>query len=251
MNNPEENSFLLIKYIDGELSESERLAFETELQNNPSLEEKLEEVKLAELALKHYGLKTDVALIHQEIMNEQKMPAFKFSRNTLLPALLKIAASIGIVVFLGLLYKFISVSAESTYHQQYLAFTISTDRGSAATSAIENAYQKQDYNQLITLFKKTGKHTSNERFIAGMAYLQLNMVKNAIDIFNDILKTEGENGNLHDDAEYYLGLAYIKNHNFAEALNLFERIHKDKSHIYNEKVSFAVLLDLKILNLKK
>ncbi len=58
-------------------------------------------------------------------------------------------------------------------------------------------------------------------------------------------------GLMYDDAEYYLALSYLKNNETAEALPLFKKIHNNKAHLYNNKVSSWFLRKLQLLSWKQ
>src|SRR4051812_30157307 len=85
MNNstPYDRDELLMRYLDGELSDSEREEFEQQLQQDESLQQELESLQLAKQAVISYGLKEQVAAIHQTMMVEMKeeTPVRQIKRN--------------------------------------------------------------------------------------------------------------------------------------------------------------------------
>ncbi|PWS26350.1 hypothetical protein DHW03_16345 [Pedobacter yonginense] len=251
MNNSEENTELVLKYLDGELTEAEQLSFETSLKSNIAMQQEFENLKTAKLGLKHYGLKADVAAVHQDMMHAIKGNDLKVHKLKWLPNIFKIAASIFVILFLALSYKFFSVNPERIYEEQYIPYTIGIDRGNANTNSLEIAYQNQDYQAVIAVYKQLKKASTKELFLAAQAYSKLNDLTNAIIILQYILQTEGNEGPFHDDAEYYLGLAYMWKHDYNATFKIFEKIYQDKSHVYHEKVSLGTLFDLKLLALKK
>lgn len=251
MNNSEEKTELLIKYLDGALSEDERLVLEAELKSNSALRAELENMKIAQLALKHYGLRADVAAVHKDMMLKLKQPKPELRKNQLFSSLLRVAAIFIIALFLGFCYKFLSVNEEKVFNEQYISYSSDNDRGNQAESPIEYAYKAQHFSQVTVLYKAAKSNTTKENFLAAQAYIELNQPADASLILRDILKTEGMTGNFHDDAEYYLGLCNIAEDNFTGALDIFNKIYQDQTHAYHGKVSIWTLLDLKILALKK
>ena len=62
----------LMRYIDGEMTESEKIDFEKQLAADRSLKQAMDNLQLAKDAVRSYGLKEKVSGIHQEMMKELK-----------------------------------------------------------------------------------------------------------------------------------------------------------------------------------
>ncbi|WP_316830479.1 hypothetical protein [Pedobacter aquatilis] len=252
MNNSEEES-VLIQYLDGSLDEAARLSFERELATDGGLRAELANMETARQAIRHYGLKAELADIHREVMESTAAPAvpLKLHRPGRFGRLYKIAAGICVVILLALLYKINRVSGDKLYQEQFVAYSIDTDRGAANTDAIAAAYMQGDYEKVRSLYAGLNTASQSDRFLAGQAYLALKQPAKAAELFK-VIAGDGSDANaFHDDAEYYLALSYIADEQFAMALPIMDKIYADSNHLYHEKVSLSTLNDLKLLKLKK
>ena len=59
----------IMRYIDGEMGESEKIEFELRLGSNPSLNQALENMQFAKQAVQSFALREKVGSIHQQMMN--------------------------------------------------------------------------------------------------------------------------------------------------------------------------------------
>ncbi|MGZ3812310.1 MAG: hypothetical protein ACXVB0_09240 [Mucilaginibacter sp.] len=252
MNNSEAYSDKLIQYMDGELTENELAAFEKLLSENIQMQEELKNLELARMAIRSYGLKSQVASVRQQMLQELKedrKPAenkiYPFMRSTL-----KYAASILLVLCSISIYMYSTTTSTKVYQEGYQPYKISIARGENTSSTLEAAFNAGNFNEVINVFKKTPNPGSKETFLAAQSYLSLHQLDNAIQSFNQVLQTSGSDNNFKDYASYYLALAYIEDNKPAKALPIFEKIHADADHLYHDKVSYWTLLKLKILTLK-
>ena len=76
-------------------------------------------------------------------------------------------------------------------------------------------------------------------FLTGMAYLETNDLPKAISSFQVVIADVKDNkaSELKDAAEYYLALAYLKNNDYDQAIELMSLIHDSPSHLYTKKFS--------------
>ncbi|MCX2575291.1 tol-pal system YbgF family protein [Pedobacter sandarakinus] len=250
MNRQEENDDRIIKYIDGEMTASEQSNFERDLQSDELLQQEFDRLQTAAITLRHYGLKADVAAVHQDMMKVLQKSPLSVRQGLFSNLGFKIAAAIVLILFLGLLYQFITLNPDKIHNEQYIAYTTTADRGIGRLSAIANAYQKLDYKSAVRYYEEGKSTSAKDDFLSALAYYNLRDFKNAENLLSQILKKDGTEGNYHDDAEYYLALIYLSKHAYQEAILIFEKIHQDKTHIYHEKVSSTTLLKLRLLKLK-
>lgn len=251
MSNPEMSNILL-NYFDGLMSEEERLAFEKELAASPDLQQELDHFKLAKRGLEHYGLRADVKAIHEEMMRSlsTENTLMKVRKNHFVSPLFKLAASIFVVFLLAIFYKFISVSPDKLYREQFVAYSVDTERGSADASAMELDYRAGAYEKVIKQFLQEKNPGTKEKFLTGQAYLALKQAPQAAALFGALREQSDGGDPFGDDAEYYLALSYLAMRQVSKALPLFEKIYRDEQHVYHDQVSLQTLLDLKMLNLK-
>jgi len=252
MDNSESYSEKLIQYMDGELADSELETFEKLLSENSELQEELKNLELAKLAIRSYGLKSQVASVRREMMDEleeHKKPAenkiYPFMRSTL-----KYAASIFLVLCSIGIYMYASTSSSKLYKENYEPFKLSISRGENATTSLEKAFNAGHYNDVISTFKTIENPGSKEDFLVAQAYLSTQQLGKAIQSFKQVLNTPESINTFKEDASYYLALAYIESNQPLKALPIFKKIHSDPDNLYHDKVSYWTLLKLKLLTFK-
>jgi tetratricopeptide (TPR) repeat protein len=251
MDNRESYSEKLIQYMDGELTGHELEIFEKLLSENSELQEELKNLELAKAAISSYGLKSQVASVHREMMQEfkeHKMPAgskiYPFIRDTL-----KYAASIVLILFSIGIYMYATTSSSKIYKENYEPYKLSISRGENTNTDIEQAFNTCKYDIVISTFKSFAHPDIKAYFLVAQAYLSTHQSDKAIPAFNQVVNSPGSNS-FKDDASYYLALTYIENNQPAKALPIFEKIHADRDHLYHDRVSYWTLLKLKLLAFK-
>ena len=245
----------LIRFLDGELSESENKALQTELEHNASMQNEMENLLLAKSAIKNFGHAKKVNGIHHAMMKEMstdqrnKKPVVR----NLAKMIMRIAAGVILLVGLFGLYQYLTVSSGSLYNDQYAAYQTATMRGTTTESNLEKAYIENNPDTLIALYNRTANATANEQFLAAQSYIIKGDYNNSIKLFSSIIEknSAAHTGALNDEAEYYLALSYLKHDETDKALPLFKKIHDDKDHLYHNKISSWYLAKLKLLNWKK
>jgi hypothetical protein len=252
MNNSEQHTEKLIQYLDGELSSSEKTTFEKLLSENEGLQQELENLNLAKMAVRSYGLKNQVASVRGEMINEfkiqQKSPEAKiypFIRTTL-----KYAASVFLVLFSMGIYLYITSSSSTLYKENYATYKLSITRGEPVNSPLERAFNTGNYNEVINSFKALKNPGNKEYFLVGQAYQSTHQTNNTIQAFMKVLSATGSDNAFRDDASFYLALSYLENNEPKKAEPIFEKIHSDPDHLYHDKVSYWTLLKLKLLAFK-
>ncbi|MGZ3752556.1 MAG: hypothetical protein ACXVNM_14090, partial [Bacteroidia bacterium] len=157
MNNSEAYSDKLIQYMDGELTENELAAFEKLLSENIQMQEELKNLELARTAIRSYGLKSQVASVRRQMLQElkeDKKPAesriYPFMRSTL-----KYAASILLVLGSISIYMYSTTTSTKIYQEGYQPYKISIARGENTSSTLEAAFNAGNFNEVINVFKKT------------------------------------------------------------------------------------------------
>jgi tetratricopeptide (TPR) repeat protein len=251
MDNSELNTEKLIQYMDGDLTGADLDNFEKRLSQDSSLQQELESLTLAKMAIRSYGLKHQVSSMHREILNELKSTQKREAKiYSIVRSSLKYAASIALVLFSIGAYLYLSSSSNKLYDDNFMPYTLSVTRGEAIGSDLEKAFNQKHYNAVISAFTKLKNPDDKEYFLAGHAYLSTHQASSAISAFKQVLLSSGSNIRFKEDAEYYLGLAYLENNQPAKAASLFEKIHNEKDHLYHDKISFWTRLKLKLLVLK-
>ena len=231
----------LMRYIDGEMTVDEKKEFEKKLIIDESLQNELNDLKLAKEAVKQYGLKEKVAGIHQEMMKELKSetPVKPISNvRHLIRYSVAVAASVLLIFVVIEGYKFYTLSPEKLYAQSYTPFELVTIRdGNDSTSAIAKAYKEKNYGAVINL-NRLAVLSIKDVFLTGMAYLETKDYSRAVRSFQVvILDTKDNKSVLKEVAEYYLALAYRRDRDYDQAIELMNAIHDNSSHLYKGKFS--------------
>jgi tetratricopeptide (TPR) repeat protein len=177
-------------------------------------------------ALKAYGLKQDIQRIHKEMM--QQLPG-KRSIAPVKPLFglwNKIAAAILVLIIGTIAFVYFDSTSENLFRSNYVAYEESPQRGN-----------------------ETASSATREKFLQGQAFLKSGDHDKAILAFSEILAGNNNKSSekiLNDDAEYYLALSYLDADQPENALPIFQKIHDNPDHLYNDEVSSWYLLKLRI-----
>ena len=160
-----------------------------------------------------------------------------------------VAASVLLIFVVIEGYKFYTLSPEKLYAENYAAYELTTSRGreDSTESKIEKAYREKNYAEVIDL-NKNSVLTLNDVFLTGMSFLETQDYSKAISTFQVVA------GDVKDDktvlkhaAEYYLALAYLRNRDYDQAIELMNAIYDNSSHSYTKKFSRKDILRVKRL----
>ncbi len=254
MNNNFTNTSLLIRLLDMELNVEERAEINNRLLTDSALAQELEKLKYTQLAVQGFGLRQQVASVHQLMMPEfQNSIQRPRSINQIVRLFMRVAAVLVFVIASAGMYFYFSVTPEKLVAENYSVYTIGTERDASNLSLIEEAFQRKEYDAVIQQLKNSASPVMKEYFFGGLAYLEKSDAANAIIQFKTIVDKNNTASIVEypDEAEYYLALSYLKNNDIASALPLYEKIHSDKLHRYHDKVSSWFLRKLKILHWKQ
>jgi tetratricopeptide (TPR) repeat protein len=254
MNNNNDYTEKLVRYLDGELNTAEAQALQTELEHNIVMQQEMDNLLFTKTVIKNYGLTQKVSSIHQAMMEGSRLQKHttKPPVRSLVKMTMRFAAGIILLVGLFGLYQYLTVTPGNLYNEQYTPYQEGTMRGTTGTGVIEKAYGEKKYDAVIILYNQATSPSAHEAFLTAQAYLNTNNYSNAIALFNAVIEKNkiSNTGTLNDDAEYYLALSYLKNRETEKAMSLFEKIHNDKDHLYHNRVSSWYLAKLKLLNWK-
>jgi len=237
----------MMRYLDGELSGKDLQDFEKSLAESPAMMTELDNLRLAKLAVEHYGLKQQVGSVHKQMMAEFNDEVAKTSRPKLFSLMrvsMRVAAALltALVLFGG--YQYVVVSSSKLLPAGN--YELSVTRGEAAVSPIEKYYQDKDYNKVISEYQKSRSADNELLLLAGISYYKTGQAGRAIPEFKKITGNTATD-NYRDDAEYYLALSYLGINEPANAKIWLEKIYKDKDHLYHDKVTWWTMLRLKML----
>jgi hypothetical protein len=241
---------LVLKYLDNEMPEEQRQAFEKSMESNASLKERYEQLRIATAAVLYYGVSQQVAGVHQLLKAELEQKITKppvMAKRKVLRLSLAVAASI-IFLWIGVkAYWLYALSPGKIYAEEYVAYKLPNTRSEDVSSPIEKAYSEKNYSWIIGP-GKTEKQSSEEQLLTGLSYLELDKPKESIRCFDSILIST--DNTYKQDAEFYLFLALIKNREYASALPLMKKINADPNHLYHSHVTRKTIREVQLLKWK-
>lgn len=244
---------MLIQYLDNELEPGQRQLIESELPNDPELQQQLERLSLAKQALKQYARREKVTAIHREMMKDLSGKQPKRGLLRYLRATMRIAALLLVLILIAGIVQYSLLDSDRLYDSHYDTFTLGTSRDNNNLPPLEQAYRQNNMQRVIALYENTGANQPADHFLAGQAYLAIDNPQKAITAFEAQLQANAfkKLKPYQDDAEYYLALAWLKAERADKALPLFQRIHDQKAHAYNREVSGWYLTQLRWLQRKQ
>lgn len=242
-----DNDDTLMKYLDGEMDQTEKEKFESQLQHDDLLQQKLERLQVAIASVQQYGTTEKVKAIHSEMMQELS-PVHKEGKLIPMKVIrysLAIAASI-IVILVGVnIFTASQPSPAKLYNEAFVDYVASTVRGSENETGVTKLYQQHNYDAVIGNASAQNL-SSKDSLLVGLSYLKTSKLNEAINWFKAI---SAENPT-KQDAEFYLAMTYLKNENYGEALNMMEEIRSNSNHVYRNQFSEDYVNKVKKLNSK-
>lgn len=243
---------MLVQYLDGVLDEQTKVEVEERLISDPEFRKAYESLLLTKEAVKQYGLKEKVAVLHKEMMKEMQQAPVRHISSARKAVRYAISVAAALIVLVGsfMLYNFYTLSAEKVFNSGFLSYDLSTLRGNEEKeSAIAKAYRDKKFADVVKLFEAGADSSREAMFLTGMSALELKENSKAIFNFKTLIAANQQaNEKLYnDDAEYYLSLSYIRNGEYDLALGVLQKIKDNSNHSYNKKVTAKLLRQIKML----
>jgi len=226
------------KYFDGEMSEKELTEFDSEMKSNKQLKAEVDLQKEINDSLNDkqiFELRNNLEEIHKEAgtahgINENNEPVV---HEMFLKKIQLAAAVIIVLIIASSAFYFLNnrtMSNEALYGIYYEpAKTVLVVRSANSNEVdLRQALQKynhKDYNGAIEVFEKDNSIMA--KFYLALSYMETNRVADAVNLLNSIID---DNDNLFvDQAEWYLGLCYLKLNETEKALIQFSKISQSNS----------------------
>ncbi len=250
--NSNDNTFeLLVDKVDGLHTDAEDSAFRSLISGNPEAAIAFERLQSVVSGIREAGTFNQVSVVRKQFkagVVATKAPAKIVGFNTG-RMVLRVAAAVILIVISATTYKLISVTDTGVYNKYYSSYELSTSRNRATSDQLDAAYRNKEWQKVIALAGSAP--TNKEKFLLGMANLELSQYEVAINNFNLILSQSGKDAEAYfvDEAQYYLAMAYLASDQSDLALPILNRIKKDSNHLFHSTVE-SMSVDLKVLEVK-
>lgn len=226
------------KYFDGEMSKTELIEFENEKKSNKQLKAEVElqkEIKDSLHDKQIFDLKSNLEEIHKEAGIAQDIDANQepVVRELFIKKIQLAAAIIVVMIIASSVFYFLNtrtMSNETLYGIYYEpAKTVLVVR-SGNTDEVDlmqalQKYNHKDYNGAIEVFEKDNSIMA--KFYLALSYMETNRIVDAVNLLKSIIE---DNDNLFvDQAEWYLGLCYLKLNETEKAIIQFSKISQSNN----------------------
>lgn len=163
---------------------------------------------------------------------------------------MRVAATLLLIVGSASVYKYITTGERSVYEMQFLNYDLTNTRGAENRDSETEAYRNGNWKEVAALYYNGNNKTNKSTFLAGMSEMQLNHFSEAVKLYEKLLFTASDDHSFQDEAEYYLALAYLENHQVLKSISLINKIKADPNHTYYSLAVQISAIDMKIIALK-
>ncbi|MBI1301106.1 MAG: hypothetical protein GC137_05540 [Alphaproteobacteria bacterium] len=256
-----EDEKMLVDYLDGNLEADAVRALEYRLMQDKLLKQKLMLVEWSRKAIKLTALQGLIAQRQQGFLKARKAADYQqdhtiSGRFTFSPAAwVGIAASLLVLIGLGLVLFLNSLSGSDLYENKFLAYEVSSFRAdNAEDSPIKEAFRQGKYAQILGASADTVQPEAlakDDLLLLGIASLEVGEPNKAL-IYLDILQQKNEadkSGELQDEGDFYSALAYVKLEKYALASARIAHISNTPNHKYTKNFPWAYRVKIKLLSL--
>jgi tetratricopeptide (TPR) repeat protein len=156
-----------------------------------------------------------------------------------------VIASLLLIFVCIAVYNFYRLTPTRLFNEKYEAYNLTTTKDTIETS-ISKAYRAKNWADVISL-NANSVLSIKDVFLTGMAFLETNDLSRAISSYQVVLADVKNDPVLKDAAGYYLALAYLKNNDYDQAIELMNAIHNNSAHFYTKKFSRKYIMRVKRL----
>jgi predicted Zn-dependent protease len=223
-------------YLTHTMPEDEILAFEKELAINPELQEEVEKHRILHKILSDrdtLDFKEKLMRISATIKEEQSNPSASVSASYW-----KIAASIAILLGVGMLFWYTYTNQQNSTQDLYSAYykpfpvedAMRNSTNNEMQSIIKN-YAKKAYDSVAIILEKHQNLDNPLQLYLGNSYLNIGQEEKAVSLFKGI----ESNGKYYEITKWYLSLTYLKLNTPKKSIPLLKEIityngvYKDKA----------------------
>jgi tetratricopeptide (TPR) repeat protein len=204
---------LIEHYLDGSLSDTERLAFEERVGSEAELRAQVEEMKLIREGIVRASRKEVLKSLQalEATLPSVEAPVVPLWRNTWL----QLAAGISLLAVVAyMLWPRTQEPAQlfAEHFEPYPNIIMPTVRGvvendSTVKAQAFRAYDQHDYGLAIQLFEKLSVHDEAVLLYLGNSYLANGQPEKALPLFEKVLD---EYAVFDEQAEWYVAVSYLK-----------------------------------------
>lgn len=248
------NELLLIDYLDKNLSPEETVQVDSMIRNNKQFATEWAYLNMAVEAIELNAIREQVVNARNKFayMTEPVTEASGAVVRNMYTTALRVAAIVIMVLGAAIFYKYSTVDNSSIYQQNFTEYTLSTTRGESNQDPVEEAYRNKNWNAVMQDFNQAAVKTNESFFLSGMAALELKKYPEAVSRFEQILNVNAKSDDKYfqDEAQYYLALAYLMNHQTDKGVSMLNEIRANKNQVYYPLARQISATDLKIIKLK-
>jgi hypothetical protein len=250
------NEHLLINYFDRTLEEREMREVEELINTDLEVRNQWQYLQLAVEAVEYAALYDQVAAVKENFRTIQPVevlqPSNKRNVRSIVRPFMRVAAAVLALIVGTIAYKYFTVSATHVYEKTFIAYNLSTNRGQATITDIEQAYRNQHWNEVIAAANSSSLTDNKALFLAAMAHLQLHNFAAANKLFEQVLRNNSQTGDdyFQDEAQFYLAMCNLADNHPVQAIALLQQIRADKNHLYHQQAMQVGKMDLELLKIK-
>jgi hypothetical protein len=250
------NEHILINYFDRTLEEREMREVEDLINTDLEVRKQWQYLQLAVEAVEYAALYDQVAAVKENFRTIQPIevlqPSGKRNVRVIMRPFIRVAAAVLALIVGTIGYKYFTVSATHVYENTFIAYSLSTTRGQATITDIEQAYRIQNWNGVIAAANLSSLADNKALFLAAMANLQLHHYAAANKLFEQVLSNNSRTGDdyFQDEAQFYLAMSNLADNHSAIAIALLQKIRADKNHLYHQQAMQIGKIDLQLLKIK-
>jgi tetratricopeptide (TPR) repeat protein len=224
-------------YLDDKLTSEQKALIEEKILLDPEYHDVVELVKASREAVVLAGYKEVIASVHKDfqlrgIRNSAGPSIYKGKQNLTTTVLRGIAASI---IFVLLATSVLVWDTKSNYlNRKYLDYKVPVERSTGnSQDDLIKWYAEENWNEILD-FVPADDTDPQYLFFAGMANFKLGNFDQAKVQFDKIRETgiSGQSNVFMDEAEFYSAFTYLKMNQYAEALQIIEKINTVPDHNY-------------------
>lgn len=220
------------RYYNNSMAIEEHQIFEAKLQQDTSFKQEVEDIKALLLGIETQSLKDQLEEFHEDLPTVTKT---KSSTSQVRSLNFRTVAAATIIIVASASFWFFNGSSNEKLYSTYfkpdpgLPTTMSTTDDYLFYDAMVS-YKRGDYKTAISKWEKLDNKSSKNdtlTYFLGVA----NMAEQHLDKAIPYLLLSSQNGAsvFQHDAQYYLGLAYLKKNNKVEAVRFLKMSSSENS----------------------